>query len=141
MPPLNWSQKNALRVVLYRLNKTLRDMEEALARPDGEDVLFAWKNRLPREEQERARALAKDLRAELGRLAGVHGIAPELEDPMREILGRLHIEWVGLQDSRAAAMKRYGAVDPDAGVALDPALESLADLVDALIVTIAPKEQ
>lgn len=131
MSRLNTAQRNSVAITLRQLERALARAEALLGGP-AEGTLSRTVTPVTPERADDARRFIEEARREIAATAAAFGLPVEEQDGRREIAGLLALAWEGLEDARAAKLRRYGAVDPALADSLDPRVERLIALVLAL---------
>lgn len=129
---MNEAQQGRLRTVLLFVNRTIVDLERVVREPGADEIVYRWRNRLPEAGKKEALRLAKSARAVIRHLAERHGIEPIEDSPIRTLQGALAAHWVAVEDTRTNALRRCGPVDAELAKTLDPDIDELAALVNAM---------
>jgi len=131
---LNRSQTNALTVTLRNLERALLDVE-SLCRvgPDEQPgILLRRSNPLsPSQRTELATQLAEARRG-LGLLAEQFALPMQVEDEARAARSKLVISWATLEDIKSRKLGRYGKVSAALEEDLDPQINLLIEVVNAM---------
>jgi hypothetical protein len=132
MLKLNEAQLTSVTVELRKLLSTCDEIERLLTATSNTRLV-----RIENEfsEQERGQIMARidAIRRYVEELAETWGLAPNVVNVRRHLLGMLNLEWVDLTDTRPDALRRSGVVDPEAAAELRPAMDHLIDEVEHLL--------
>ena len=137
---LNEPQHRHFEVFLAMLEDALIEIESLTYSSLGSGRLTVYDADLPPEFGVSAQPLLDSIREEMTRLADSLGISQQHRSTKRTVSAILTAELVRLDDSYAAKLRGYGAVNPQAITQIDPILEevrsSLTSLMALLDVTI-----
>jgi len=131
---LNRSQTNALTVTLRNLERALLDVESLCSDDTNEQtgILLRRSNPLtPSQRTELATQLAEARRG-LGLLAEQFALPTQVEDEARAARSKLVISWATLEDIKSRKLGRYGKVSAALEEDLDPQINRLIEVVNAM---------
>ncbi len=117
---LNIAQKTSLSI-------TLREFEVRLARLRVLVEQYESVRRLTPEGVERLRQMIEHQQAIIDDLFRRFQLKRETIDVVQSMIAELSISWTQLVDSRSDQLGRYGEVDADLKVTLDPAIDQMAE--------------
>ena len=130
---LTEGQRRSLGTVLRRIERTVWEMEELLAKDERPDLLLTQVTHLPDSlQQDALLRLAQSIRQEVVSLASTLGIVAQEEDQLRRLHALFTLLWVDLEGARPQRLGSYGAVHPQLPEKLGPGIQRLADLVLAI---------
>lgn len=132
MLKLNQAQHTSLSVRLSGLSNTCSEIER-LVSAEHAPLLWQIENDLTDQERHIILAQVVELRQQIGVFANEWALTPEVLHVRRHIVAQLGIDWADLNDVRPHTLGRYGAVDPAAAAALEPALNRLIATVEGLL--------
>jgi len=125
---LNAAQRTALVVTLSQFERSLRQAAVWLDGDETQGVMHRATLALPPVQQKAALAAIHRAFELIAQLAERFGLEPTHEPLAGRISADMTVSWANLVDARSAKLKRYGAVDPALGEALDPDLDRLSRL-------------
>ncbi len=129
---LNDNQLRSLQIALRVFEERLRQADAILQDVPADGILYHSVMPLTPERRAEAGRLIHAALVEVTALAETLSLESEAEDVSATIRAMMDESWADLLDARAAALRRYGAVDPDLAAALDPPVEHLATIALAL---------
>ncbi|RIK40342.1 MAG: hypothetical protein DCC58_14045 [Chloroflexi bacterium] len=118
-----------------------------------EDVLVITERLLCIDEQRRLRPVVlqlepdaeqtletelEALRAALATTQDRFNLSPNPQDGRRLLRSQFTLLWTGLEDARAATLRRYGAVHPDLAASLDPLIDELLIHIERVLTLLKP---
>lgn len=128
---LNPAQRRVVLITLQQLERALADQEHLL-QPEEPLTLKRRVLDIDADAAATLRSLAAAARREIQQLAGVFGFQSVEESTRRILQVTLSVLWADLEDTRPQKLLGYGEVDPAAASQLEPALERLIALVQAM---------
>jgi hypothetical protein len=117
---LNIAQKTSLGI-------TLREFEVRLARLQVLLEQYESITRLTPEGVARLRGMIERQQAMIDDLFRRFQLKRETIDVVQSMIAELSISWTQLVDSRSDKLGRYGEIDPDLKVTLDPAIDQMIE--------------
>ncbi len=132
-PVLNQHQRRHFSVLLVSLDEALARIEQ-LSNPDGRawGPLTEYTADLPPDFAAVAAPLIADLRRRIVELSVTLGTEGREMSRSRSIRAMVTSATIRLEDSRARALRGYGAVDPSVHEQLDPVLDDLIERFRAI---------
>jgi hypothetical protein len=128
---LNPYQKNSLEVEMTQLETALLKARQFLRHPPENGLLTYYKP-VPEAVRSRLETLIDAMLAEIAIVVREFDLQPREEDIGRGIDAEMAVAWADLYDSLSPKLVRYGDVDPTLAATLDPHLEQLIALAQAL---------
>jgi len=113
------------------LEETLSLAERFLA-GDQSGILLSIRATFDARERKELRSLITEARRVIGTRAETFSLPHEERDARRVLDGHLVQTWSSLEDTRPKRLGGYGAMDPAAAAQLDPLVDRLIDLVNAM---------
>ncbi len=129
---LNEHQRRALSTRLAMLDRFFYDVEQLLSGESPGGEMFEVINDISEQQRERVLGLLKEGRNEIRRSRDQFNLEVKREYVHRIMAGHLSIFWTILEDSRAAKLEGFGGVSPALAAELDPKIESLVSIVNAI---------
>ena len=129
---LNAHQRRHFEVVLSMLEDTLRRLEQLAEGAPSNSVLTIIEDDLPADFAADAAPYLAGVRERIATLADALRLQPRRVSRRRTVRALLTAEVVRLQDSSAAQLRGYGAVDPRFANAVAPALDEIISRLEAL---------
>jgi hypothetical protein len=133
-PLLNVPQRRHFEVFLSQLQDALVEVEILSTPSDGRtDALITYDDDLAPGFAKRMHPLLESLRDDIADLARLLEVKPTRRSRVRLVRALITAEVIRLDDSYAAKVRGYGAVNPAAGATIDPILDRIrADLTGLL---------
>jgi len=128
---LNPHQRLALAITLRHVEKTLRTILNDLV-IEEQAILYRSKITLSEDKRQQVRQLVETALGLVARLAQTFELPPQVIDNTATLRGPLAILRSDLYDAHAAKLRRYGDVDPDLETELDPAIDDLIRILQAI---------
>lgn len=125
---LNPSQLRAVQITLAYLDQELHHFEQIL-KSDEEGILYRVVTELPEDLRQAFLALVEQARAEIARVKEQFGLAVDVQDGRRIIVGTLAVLWSSLEDRRPERLKGFGSVSPEAIEQLGPSMDRIIRIV------------
>ena len=129
---LNENQRRALSARLAMLDRFFSDVEQLLTGHAPRGEMFEVIDDLTDDQKKTALSLLNEGRREIHASRDQFQLEVKREYVHRMMAGHLSIFWTILEDCRAAKLKGFGEVSPGLTAKLDPKIESLIRIVNAL---------
>lgn len=138
---LNPYQASTVTIALRSLERLLFQLEALCTEQQAErlGVLVRLVNPLDAEQRVSVLALCGRARETIRVLAGRFNLECEVEDMTRLALGQLVLMWATLEDAKSPKLIRNGSVDPGLAPLLDPELDELIRLINAMERQLLPR--
>jgi hypothetical protein len=130
-PHLTEPQARAVTSTLRRLEETLF-LAERLIGEDQRGMLLSICGEFHTLEQQHLQSLVAEARAVIASVAHDFSLPHEERNARRILDGHLVQIWSSLEDTRPRRLNGYGPVDAAAAAHLDPLIDKLIDLVNAM---------
>jgi len=129
---LNQPQRNSLTIALRMLEERLRQAAVWLQDDPDEGILYRRTIHLPSEARIAAQQGIAMALSQITQLVRDLGLQPQEERLESTISAAMNLSWANLCDVRSDKLKRYGPVAPRLAEALDPRIDTLAELTLSL---------
>lgn len=129
---LNEHQRRALSTRLALLDRFFYDVEELLIRDSPRGEMFEVINDISEEQREKVLGLINEARGEIHDSRDRLNLDIRHEYLRRWMAGHLSIFWTILEDCRAAKLSGFGGVSEGLAPELDPTIDKLIRMIDAI---------
>jgi len=123
---LNQYQKASLATVLRMFEEDLRQADSWLDGRQVEGILYRQRLTISPARRAAARKRIAAALNEIATLAGLLDLGPEIDNPAGLIRSQMSIAWANLLDSQSVNLKRFGEVQPEVAMEIDPHVQRLA---------------
>jgi hypothetical protein len=125
---MNQAQRTSVFIALRTFEQYLRQLNRWLHGLEEDGILYKYKMDLQPEKRALMQQKIDCGLALVEELAQTLQLEPEEIDLAGAVRGQMSESWANLIDTRAARLRRYGAVDPGLSQPLDPLLDRLVQI-------------
>jgi hypothetical protein len=129
---LNANQRRHYEVLFARLEESISKIQSLMVNEWPEYTMTVSEDDLPAAFRQTAPPQLDKLRREIAQLSNILDLRPRTASRRRTISAILTAEAVRFEDSLASQMRGYGQVDSSVRQHLDPRLENIARILNAL---------